>query len=358
MDWHRDGVSLREDGYSTELIADEAINIIKNKDDDRPLFLYVAFNAPHTPIEAPEEDVANFLYIEDELDRNYAANISKLDIEIGRIINSIKDLGILEETIIIFLSDNGPVFDINPIVRTIAPGLTKSKGSTAGLRGSKTSALDGGIRVPAAIWWKGVLEKSKSDQFIFIQDLLPTLLTATGVGYDEDLLIDGIDRWSNLVTNKITPPDNAFVGNKIIFDERALFNNDWKLYYKKPVMFDVEGSFKLFNIVNDPYEKEDLSTTEINIFNEMKDTLMNIEELNSIGTIDPVHAYLHGDTEGGNVIGSPWLDRDYELNQPVSKTAGFFIMIWVLIQSFKYQLIGLILFFATCRFAYKRYNTR
>ena len=206
VDWHRDGISLIEDGYSTELIADEAINIIKNKDNDRPLFLYIAFNAPHTPIEAPEKDVNNFLYIEDELDRNYAANISKLDIEIGRIINSIKDLGMLEETIIIFLSDNGPVFDINPIVKTIAPGLTKSKGSTAGLRGSKTSALDGGIRVPAAIWWKGVLEKSKSDQFIFIQDLLPTLLTATGIGYDEDLLIDGVDRWPNLITNKITPP--------------------------------------------------------------------------------------------------------------------------------------------------------
>ena len=69
-------------------------------------------------------------------------------------------------------------------------------------------------------------------------------------------------------------------------------------------------------------------------------------------------AYLHGDTEGGDVIGSPWLDRDYELNQPVSKTAGFFIMIWVLIQSFKYQLIGLILFFATCRFAYKKFKVR
>ena len=358
MDWHRDGVSLSEDGYSTELIADEAINIIENKDDDRPLFLYVAFNAPHTPIEAPEEDINNFLYIEDELDRNYAANISKLDIEIGRIINSISDLGMLEETIIIFLSDNGPVFDINPIVKTIAPGLTKSKGSTAGLRGSKTSALDGGIRVPAAIWWKGVLEKSKTDQFIFIQDLLPTLLTATGISYKEEFLIDGVDRWTNLLTNKISAPVNAFVGNKIIFDERALFNNDWKLYYKKPVMFDVEGTFKLFNIVNDPYEKEDLSTTELNIFNEMKDTLMNIEELNSIGIIDPVHAYLHGDTEGGGVIGSPWLDRDYELNQPVSKTAGFFIMMWVLIQSFKYQLIGLLLFFVICRFAYKRYKVR
>ena len=90
----------------------------------------------------------------------------------------------------------------------------------------------------------------------------------------------------------------------------------------------------------------------------MKDTLMNIKELNSIGIIDPVHAYLHGDTEGGDVIGSPWLDRDYELNQPVSKPAGLFIMVWVLIQSFKYQLIGLILFFVICRFAYKSYKAR
>ena len=123
-------------------------------------------------------------------------------------------------------------------------------------------------------------------------------------------------------------------------------------------MFDVEGSFKLFNIINDPFETEDLSTTEVNVFNEMKNTLMNMEELNSIGIIDPVHAYLHGYTEGGGVIGSPWLDRDYDLNQPVSKTAGFFIMIWVLVQSFKYQLIGLILIFVSCRFAYKRYKLR
>ena len=65
----------------------------------------------------------------------------------------------------------------------------------------------------------------------------------------------------------------------------------------------------------------------------LKESLLpnNIDKVMS----DPVHAYLHGDTEGGDVIGSPWLDRDYELNQPVSKTAGFFIMMWVLIQSFK-----------------------
>ena len=74
-----------------------------------------------------------------------------------------KDL--LEETIILFFSDNGPVFDINPIVKVIAPNLINAKGSTAGLSGSKTSALEGGIRVPAVLWWKGIIEKEKSNQF-------------------------------------------------------------------------------------------------------------------------------------------------------------------------------------------------
>ena len=356
MDWHRDGMALNEDGYSTELIADEAIRIIKNKDVNRPLFLYVAFNAPHTPIEAPDKDVNNFLYIDNELDRNYAANVSKLDNEIGRIINSINESGILEQTIIIFFSDNGPVYDINPIVKTVAPGLTKSRGSTAGLSGSKASALDGGIRVPAAIWWKGVLEKSKSDQFIFVQDILPTLLSATETAYDDSF--DGVDKWDSLLTKKIIPPSNVFVGNKIIFDERALFNDNWKLYYKKPVMFDVEGSFKLFNIIKDPFETNDLSNSEKTIFNQMKESLMSIEERNSIGVINPVQQYLFGDTEGGNVIGSPWLDRDYDLKKPVSKTKSFFVMTWILIQSFKYQLLSLIFFIIICRFSYIKYRLK
>ena len=94
---------MDEEGYSTELIATEAINIIKNKDQNRPLFLYVAFNAPHTPIEAPIELINEFTDIENEKDRVYAANVSALDTEIGRIIKAIEQEGILEETIILFL---------------------------------------------------------------------------------------------------------------------------------------------------------------------------------------------------------------------------------------------------------------
>ena len=90
LDWHRNESSLREEGYSTELIANEAINIIKNKDQSRPLFLYVAFNAPHTPIEAPLQSIEKFSYLEDEKDRVYAANVNALDNEIGRIIKAIR----------------------------------------------------------------------------------------------------------------------------------------------------------------------------------------------------------------------------------------------------------------------------
>ena len=124
LDWHRNEKSLVEEGYSTELIANEAISIIENKDKNRPLFLYIAFNAPHTPIQAPDKNIESFSYLEDKKDRVYAANVNALDHEIGRIIKAIESKGILKETIIIFFSDNGPVFDIDPIVKVIAPNLS------------------------------------------------------------------------------------------------------------------------------------------------------------------------------------------------------------------------------------------
>ena len=151
LDWHRNGEILYEDGYSTTLIADEAIRIIENKNNETPLFLYVAFNAPHTPIQAEEKIINNLSDISDKKERVYAANIITLDREIGKIIDAIESKGILNETIIIFFSDNGPVFDIDPIAATIAPDILDSKGNTLGLKGSKGSAYEGGIRVPAVI---------------------------------------------------------------------------------------------------------------------------------------------------------------------------------------------------------------
>ena len=344
LDWHRNGKSLKEEGYSTELIANEAINIIQNKDKDRPLFLYVAFNAPHTPIEAPMKNIETFSYLDDKKNQVYAANVNALDFEIGKILDTIKEEGILEDTIILFFSDNGPVFDIDPIVKVIAPNLINAKGSTAGLRGSKTSALEGGIRVPAVIWWKGVIEKSKSNQFFFVQDILPTLLSASGIDISSSTKFDGKDKWINLKTNTTTPPKNAFIGSRVISDERALFNDEWKLYSSKPQLIPVSASYKLFNIIKDPYEKDDLSEVEFEVFETMKKTITSFKERDVVGDMNPAHAYLHGDDrQGGSELGSPWLDGDYELNNPPSILSTIFISIWILIQAFKYYLLAIVL---------------
>ena len=344
LDWHRNGKSLKEEGYSTELIANEAINIIQNKDKDRPLFLYVAFNAPHTPIEAPMKNIETFSYLDDKKNQVYAANVNALDFEIGKILDAIKEEGILEDTIILFFSDNGPVFDIDPIVKVIAPNLINAKGSTAGLRGSKTSALEGGIRVPAVIWWKGVIEKSKSNQFFFVQDILPTLLSASGIDISSSTKFDGKDKWINLKTNTTTPPKNAFIGSRVISDERALFNDEWKLYSSKPQLIPVSASYKLFNIIKDPYEKDDLSEVEFEVFETMKKTITSFKERDVVGDMNPAHAYLHGDDrQGGSELGSPWLDGDYELNNPPSILSTIFISIWILIQAFKYYLLAIVL---------------
>ena len=212
------------------------------------------------------------------------------------------------------------------------------------MSGSKSSALEGGIRVPAVIWWKGIIEKSKSDQFFFVQDILPTLLSASGISISDNPKFDGKDKWVNLKTNTITPPKNAFIGSRVMSDERALFNNEWKLYSSKPQLIPVSASYKLFNIIKDPYEKHDVSEVESEVFETMKKTITSYEEKDVVGDMNPAHAYLHGDDrQGGIELGSPWLDGDYELNNPPSLLSTIFISIWILIQAFKYYLLAIAL---------------
>ena len=293
--------------------------------------------------------------MEDENDRVYAANVNALDNEIGRIIKAIEAEGLLEETIILFFSDNGPLFDMSPVFKVMAPDLVDAEGSTGGLSGSKGSAMEGGIRVPAVMWWKGIIENEKSDQFFFVQDVLPTLLTAANIKTSEADKFDGEDKWSNLLSGQIVPPKNAFVGARIMFDERALFNDQWKLHSAKSVLFPVPASYQLFNIIEDPFEQNDLAEEEPEIFKAMKKTITSYVERDVVGNMNPAHGYLHGDNEQGGVeIGSPWLDGGYELNNPPSVVTSFFIFLWILVQAFKYQLAAAFLFVVLIYYAFKK----
>ena len=341
MDWHRNGEVLHEDGYSTTLIANEAIRLIENVDESTPIFLYVAFNAPHTPIEAEEKFIKELSHIQDKKERVYAANIMTLDFEIGNIMNAIESKGILEETIIIFFSDNGPVYDVDPIAATIASDVVDSKGNTLGLRGSKGSAYEGGIRVPAIIYYKGVLEDAISNQFIFVDDILPTILSALNIKSNSGTFT-GNDHWINLITNNVVLPKNSITGNVIVNDERALFNDKWKLYYRK-FIYDNESEeiFELYDILNDPYENFDLSIKHPEILESMKKTFYDKPINLETPFFNPVHSYLHGDKYIG-INNSPWLERNYEEKDPPHPIIQNIIFTWIVFLTFKEFIIPII----------------
>src|SRR2546430_1901542 len=107
LDWNRDGRSLHEEGYSTDLIASEGIRIIKNRDKSKPLFLYMPFNAPHAPLQAPEKYIDKYASIKDEKRRRYCAMVDAEDYNIGRVLEALEQEGMTQNTLVLFFSDNG-----------------------------------------------------------------------------------------------------------------------------------------------------------------------------------------------------------------------------------------------------------
>ena len=108
IDWQRDGKFLKEDGYFTTLIGNEAVNIIKTHDTSKPLFLYVASLAPHAPYQAPQADIDAYKNAAGDVHRHtYDAMITDLDTQVGRVVAALKQKNMLDNTLIIFSSDNG-----------------------------------------------------------------------------------------------------------------------------------------------------------------------------------------------------------------------------------------------------------
>src|SRR5262245_58392407 len=158
--------------YLTDTLGDRAVAYIEQHASE-PFFMYLAFNAPHVPIEAPERYLARFPGIADPRRRTYAAMVSAMDDAIGRTLEALRDQELEEETLVIFLNDNG-----GPTM----PTTTVNGSSNAPLRGSKRQTWEGGIRVAFAMSWKGHLDAGRVDHRPVIQlDVLPTVLAAAGV---------------------------------------------------------------------------------------------------------------------------------------------------------------------------------
>jgi arylsulfatase A-like enzyme len=242
--------------YLTEVFGDQAIRFIESSE-GKPFGLYLAFNAPHTPLQAPESYLAKFSHITDPKRKIYAAMVSSMDDTIGRVLDCLKQRGLEEKTLVVFLSDNG--------------GPTFYNGSSNGpLRGVKGDTLEGGIRVPFALQWKGTVPSGQTiDAPVSSLDLLPTAMAVAGTPPPADAAFDGINLIP-MLTGKAAPSPRTLtwrfpfgVPDQQIW---AIRQGDFKLVKWNVLL---EGSKRsketrtgLFRLSDDIAESNDLSAAQ------------------------------------------------------------------------------------------------
>jgi arylsulfatase B len=257
LDWQRNGKPVIEEGYSTDLFAAEAVRLLKNRDQKKPVFLYVPFNAPHQPAQAPEvllEKYRDLGLAGRALGR--AAAIEAMDAAMGRVLATIKAEGMAKDTLVMFFCDNG------------SGGGRRGPRALPGqlaLRGGKGSLLEGGIRVPAVIRWPGVIRaRSKCSQLISAQDLLPTLSAAAGIEPANKKSLDGVNCWPALRENKIIKRPPVVVAGQ--GGEFAVLHENRKLLWSR-------GQASLFDLKTDPTEERDVSVDHPLTVAELADAL-------------------------------------------------------------------------------------
>ncbi|MEH6550790.1 MAG: arylsulfatase [Pseudomonadales bacterium] len=275
-DFQRNGVSIDDQGYETFLLADEVSRYIRERDHDKPFFLYMPFIAPHTPLDAPQELQDKYKDIETDLpparspDTDdtrkmaklmmqpsarpmYAAVVDGMDQAIGQVLDTLDAEGIAEETIVLFFSDNG--------------GAAYSVGgaNNAPLRGGKGDTYEGGIRVVSLMRWPGRIPGGeKMDQIMTAMDIFPTLAAAAGVKPQNTFQLDGKDMWAAISDGKKMPrKDYVFFASETpIYGHfnLTIFNDEWKLVQVVDQdQLSITVTNRLFKISEDPYEYNNLA---------------------------------------------------------------------------------------------------
>ena len=264
VDWQREGKFLKEDGYYTDLIGNEAVSIIDHRDTSKPLFLYVASLAPHAPYQAPQADVDAYKDLAGDEHRHiYAAMITDLDTQVGRIVDALKEKGMLDNTLIIFSSDNGGATSAlfatgarSPEEREESGGVgleEKPPASNGNLRGGKGSLYEGGVRVPTIFYWPAKLKPRVVDEPLAMVDVMPTVLALGGAHGSEDHPFDGKDIWQTLAEGASSPHEDILINVEAF--RGAIRKGNWKLV--KIAL--LPGKTELFDLSKDRGEKNNVA---------------------------------------------------------------------------------------------------
>lgn len=253
LDWFRDNEPVVEEGYTTTLLGKDAAKLIEEHDASVPLYLYLAFNAPHTPYQAPQEYIDRYADIEDPTRRTYAAMVTSLDDEIGRVVAALDRTGMRDNTIILFHSDNGGTK--NAMFAGVMADVSKITipCDNGPYRDGKGTVLEGGTRVCAMANWPGHIQPQTVDGLVHVADLFPTLATLAGASTDECKPLDGLNVW-DVIARGETSPRTEIVYNIEPF-RAAVRQGDWKLVWRTLL----PSSVSLYNLAEDPSESTNLA---------------------------------------------------------------------------------------------------
>jgi arylsulfatase A-like enzyme len=257
VDWFRNNQVVEENGYSTTLLGDDAVKLIEQHNPATPLFLYLAFNAVHTPYQAPQEYLDKYKNMEDPSRRAYSASATAMDDQIGRVMRALVEKKMLNNTLIVFQSDNGGTR--NPMFAGAITDMTKVvlPADNGPYRDGKGTLYEGGTRVVAVASWPGhIKEGSVVNEMIHTVDLYPTLVKLAGGNLGKSKPLDGLDVWGTISEGKPSPR-TELVYNIEPF-RAAIREGDWKLIWRTLLPQSVE----LFNITKDPSETTNLAAQQ------------------------------------------------------------------------------------------------
>jgi arylsulfatase B len=301
LDWHDDSSVCGDKGYTTDLITKEAVRCIHAYAGKSPFFLYVAYNAPHGPLQAKTKDLLSYGFdpakppfphkgANGSIGRGntkrqtYSAMVTCMDRGIGHILEALKDLHIEKNTVVLFFSDNGAARNIG--------------GSSGKLRGWKFQEWSGGVRAPAIIRWPGGLkEPGRTDQVMGYVDVLPTMMAIAGVHPKPEKPLDGINMLPVLENTENSIDRYFYLGHG------AIIHSPWKLvkaHAGNPAMKEKEDI--LFNILKDPTEQKNLKDSHLKIYEQLAKAVKPFDEIKPARQVPP-----YGQGRKGFVAPKNWV---------------------------------------------------
>jgi arylsulfatase A-like enzyme len=275
-DFQRNGESIDDQGYESFLLADEASRWIVERDKQRPFFLYLPFIAPHTPLDAPDELKAKYADMGDDREPTrskgsdgtrrirklllqasarpmYGAVVDAMDQAVGRVLKTLDDEGIAENTIVLFFSDNG------------GAAYALGGADNVPLRGGKGETFEGGIRVVSVMRWQAAIRAgTRMDSIMSVMDVFPTLAAAAGIEPGNTRELDGRNMWPAIAKGEAMPRERRlfFASETPIRGSFSLtgFDEEWKLVQEvQQGLLSAEVTNYLFRVADDPYEYHNLA---------------------------------------------------------------------------------------------------